>query len=63
MSNELKETCYWWINKGKNRQGCGALSTLQCEKNGRCSFHETTYEVWDRMEKLELIKEKQSKNT
>lgn len=58
---DLKLTCYWWLNKGKHRTGCGVLNTLQCEQNGTCSFYETEEQHRARIEKLKSTKQKPSK--
>lgn len=44
MQSQAKTKCYWFIKYGRVKDGCKIMTSLQCEKKGKCSFHETPQE-------------------
>lgn len=39
----VKENCYHFKHRAKSKSGCRALTTLMCDKKGKCGFFETVY--------------------
>ncbi|MBQ7792448.1 MAG: hypothetical protein IJ367_03025 [Clostridia bacterium] len=40
LLTEIRRDCYWYRRRCGLRAGCMALTELQCEINGTCSFYE-----------------------
>ena len=50
MKVDNKENCHWWSKGGATKDGCKLMTSRQCEKNGKCSFYETTIEFQKRQQ-------------